>query len=46
MKAFVLVVFWAVGLVVFNSSPIIHILLIISLMAIILGLITGKDTKV
>jgi hypothetical protein len=40
--AVVLLIFWALGFVVYNVGGIIHILLVIAVIAVILKLIQGK----
>ncbi|MCC6702316.1 MAG: lmo0937 family membrane protein [Fluviicola sp.] len=40
--AVILVIFWALGFLVYNSGGIIHILLVIAIIAIILRIIQGR----
>ncbi len=40
--AVILVVFWAIGFIGFNTGGIIHILLVMAVIAVLLRLIQGK----
>ncbi|MGV1013212.1 MAG: lmo0937 family membrane protein [Flavobacterium sp.] len=40
--AVLLVIFWALGFLVYNTGGIIHILLVIAVIAILLRIISGK----
>jgi hypothetical protein len=43
LLAVLLVIFWALGFFVYNTSGIIHILLVIAVIAILLRIISGKN---
>jgi hypothetical protein len=41
--AVLLVIFWAVGFLVFNTRGLIHLLLVIAVIAVLLRIINGKN---